>query len=268
LRSACWWAVRAGALAVECGEDVGGLGADAEVGVGFGEGNGVALVDDEDGGEGESPTGLGGVVVAEAGVAKRDVDENGLEVAAVCLGDGVGDAELFCDDGTGVREERVAQAVLLVGKAVLASGLGGDADEDGTFLAEVGVEVAPGFELGDAVRVPATAEEVDDKGTEGEEIGRVDGLVGKGVFESEGRGLRPDVQDAVFDAGVEEVCGRSFGDGETLGLDEGAGVLRDAVESVLERDVERGSHRYIIAAIFVAALALVAEDGLAWLPLG
>jgi hypothetical protein len=223
--------------------------------VGLGEGDAVALVDDEDGGEGESPAGFGGIVVAEAGVIERDVDEDGLEVAAVCLRQGVGDAELFCDDGAGIGQERVAQAVLLVGEVVLAGGLGGDADEDAAFFAEVGVEVAPGFEFGDAVGVPAAAEEVDDEGAEGEEVGGADGLVGEGVFEGEGRGLRPDVQDAVFDASVEEFFGRSFRERQTFGLDEGASVLRDAVESVLERDVERGSHKYIIAAISVVALA-------------
>ena len=48
------------------------------------------------------------------------------------------------------------------------------------------------------------------------------------------RGQRPWLlEDAVFDAGVEEVFGRSFRDGETLGLDKCAGVLGNAIESVL-----------------------------------
>ncbi len=94
---------------VECGEDVGGFGADAEVGVGFGEGDGVGAVDDEDGGEGESPAGFGGVVVAEAGVVEGDVDEDGLEVAAVFGRDGVSEAEFFGDGGTGVGEEWVRE---------------------------------------------------------------------------------------------------------------------------------------------------------------
>jgi hypothetical protein len=249
-----------GALAVEGGEDVGGLGTDAEVCVGLGEGDGVGLVDDEDGREGKSPTGLSGVVVAEAGVVERNVDEDGPVVAAVRLGDGVGDAEVFCEAGAGVGEKRVAQAVLLEGEVVLAGGLGRDADEKGTHLAELGVEIAPGFELRDAVGVPAAAEEVEDEGAEGEEIRGADGLVGEGVLEGEVRSLRADAQDAVFDAGVEEVFGRSFGDGETFGLDEGAGVLGDAVEPVLERDIERGSHNYIIAAIAVVVLGAVDEQ--------
>ena len=157
--------------------------------MGFGEGDGVAAVDDEDGGEGKSPTGLGGVVVAEAGVVEGNVDEDGLVVAAVSFGDGVGNAKLFCGDGVRIGEERVAQAVLLVGEVVLAGGLGGDADEEGSFFAELGVEVAPGFEFGDAVGVPAASEEVDDQWAEGEEVGGAYGLVGEGIFEGEGRGL-------------------------------------------------------------------------------
>ena len=61
------------------------------------------------------------------------------------------------------------------------------------------------------------------------------GLAGAGVFKGEGRGLRAGFQDAVFDAGVEEVFGGLFGDGETLRLNESAGVLRDAIELVLQR---------------------------------
>ena len=141
--------------------------------------------------------------------------------------------------------------MLLEGEAVLAGGLGRDADEESGSFSELSVEVAPGFEFGDAVGIPAATEEVDDDGAEGEEVGGVDELVGEGVLKGEGRSLRSDLQDAVLDAGIEEVFGRSFRDGETLGLDEGAGVLGDAVETVLQRDVESSSHTYIIAAISV-----------------
>src|ERR1700677_2664400 len=164
-------AIAAGGLAAKSGQDFGGFGADAEVGMGLGEGDRVGLVDDEDGGEGKSPTGLGGVVIAEAGVVEGNVDEDGTVVAAMRFGDGVGDAEFFCDDGAGVGEKRIAQAVLLEGEVVLAAGLGRDADEDCTIPAQLGVQVAPGFEFGDAVGVPAAAEEVDDEGAEGEEVG-------------------------------------------------------------------------------------------------
>ena len=56
------------------------------------------------------------------------------------------------------------------------------------------MEIAPGFEFGDAVGVPTAAEEVDDEGAEGEEVGGVDGLVGADVFEGEGGGLGSDFQ--------------------------------------------------------------------------
>ncbi len=142
----------------------------------------------------------------------------------------------------GSESRGIVEAVLLEGEVVLAGGLGGDGDEERVASAEFGLEVAPGFEFGDAVGVPAAAEEVDDEGAEGEEVGGVDGFVGAGVFEGEGRGLGADLQDAVFDAGVEEVGGGLFGDGEALGLDEGSGVLGDAVELVLQRLFGAGGH--------------------------
>ena len=178
-------------LEAQGGEDFGGLGADAGVGVGFGEEDGIVLADDEDGGKREPPAGFGGVVVAEAGVVEGDVDEDRLEVTAVIRGDGVGDAELLGDGGTGVGEEREGQGVLLEGEAVLAGGLGRDGDEESAASAEVGLELAPGLELGDAVGVPAAAEEVDDDGAEGEEIGGADGFAGEGVLEGEGRSVCP-----------------------------------------------------------------------------
>jgi hypothetical protein len=70
----------------------------------------------------------------------------------------------------------------------------------------------------------------------------VDGFVGEGVFEGEGWSFSSGFQDAVFDAGVEEVFGSLFGDGETFGLDEGSGVLGDAVELVLQRLFCAGGH--------------------------
>jgi hypothetical protein len=218
---------------IEAGENVGGLGTDAEVGVCLGEGNGVGAVDDEDGGKGKTPAGLRGVVVTEAGVVEGDIDEDGLEVATVLRGNGVGDTESFCDDGAGVGEQRVVKTVLLEGEVILARGLGGDGDEEDTALAELRVEVAPGFQFGDTVRAPAAAEEVDDEWAEGEEVSGTDGLVRESVFKGEGRSLCSDLQDTVLDAGVEEICGCFFGDCETLGLHEGAGVLGDAVELVL-----------------------------------
>jgi hypothetical protein len=222
-----------GAHCVECGEDVGGFRANAGVGASFGEEDSVAAVDDEDAREWETPAGFGSVVVAEAGVVKGDVDEDGLEVAAVFRWDGVSDAEFFCYGGAGVGEQGIGEAVLLEGEVVLAGGLGRDGDEERAAAAEVRAEVTPGFEFGDAVGVPAAAEEADYERAEGYEVDGADGFVGARVFEGEGRGLGSGFEDAVFDASVEEVFGCFFGDGETFGLDEGAGVLGDAVELVL-----------------------------------
>jgi hypothetical protein len=147
--------------------------------------------------------------------------------------DGVGDAELFSDGRAGVGEQRVAETVLLEGEVVLTGGLGRDGDEEAPTFAEIGVKVAPRFQFSDAVGVPTAAEEVDDEGAEGEEVCGVDRPVREGVLQGEGRSLLSDLQDAVLDAGVEEVCGRFFRDGETLGLDKCAGVLGNAIESVL-----------------------------------
>ncbi len=54
------------------------------------------------------------------------------------------------------------------------------------------------------------------------------GFAGAGVLQGEGRGLSAGWEDAVLDAGGEEL-----GDGEALGLDEGASILGDAVELLL-----------------------------------
>jgi hypothetical protein len=102
--------------------------------------------------------------------------------------------------------------VLLESEVVLAGGLGGDGDEEGVASAELGLEVAPGFKFGDAVGVPAAAEEVDDERAESEEIGGADGFVGEGIFEGEGWSFGSGFEDSVFDAGVEEVFGGLFGD--------------------------------------------------------
>ena len=75
--------------------------------------------------------------------------------------------------------------------------------------------------------------------------------MGEGVFKCEGRSLCSGFQDTIFNAGVEEVFGRLFGDRETLGLDQSSGVLRDAVQLILKRDVESSGHDYIIAAVSV-----------------
>ena len=108
--------------------------------------------------------------------------------------------------------------------------------------AEVHVEVAPELELGDAVGAPAAAEEVEDDGAKGEDVGEADGSLGEGVGELEQGGFCSDGNDFFFDAGGKEGGGGGFGDGEALGLDEGPGVLGDAVELILQRLFCAGGH--------------------------
>src|ERR1035437_10840932 len=87
-------------------QDVGWLGANAEVGVGFAERNGSILVDYECGWKRQAPACFGRILVRAAGVDEGDVDQDPLIIAAVCDGDAVGDAEALCDGGSGVGEDR------------------------------------------------------------------------------------------------------------------------------------------------------------------
>ena len=57
---------------------------------------------------------------------------------------------------------------------------------------------------------------------------------GCGVGEIEGGGGGADGEDAVFDTGEEEGLNGFVGDGETAGLDQGAGLRGDVVELGLE----------------------------------
>ncbi len=100
-------------------------------------------------------------------------------------------------------------------------------------LAEGAVEIAPGFELGDAVGAPAAAEELDDEGAEGEHVGAADEAAG-GVVEFELGGDGADGEDAVFNAGVEELGDGALADGQALLLHQVAGVGGDLVELVLK----------------------------------
>ena len=92
-------------------------------------------------------------------------------------GGGVGEPEPGGDRAGRVGEDGKAQGVLLGGEVVLAAGLGRDGDEEGSAPTNRGVEVAPEFELGDAVGIPAAAEKLDDDGTESEQVGRGDEAV-------------------------------------------------------------------------------------------
>ena len=207
------------------GEGFFGLGTDAEVGVGFGEEDAAVAGDDVGGGEGETPAWLA--------VDEGDVDEDGEIVGAVVLGDGVDQAEFLGEGAAGVEEHREGQAVLAGHEVALALDLRADGDHEGFALAERAVEVAPGFELGDAVRAPAAAEKLDDQGAEGEQVFAADQAAG-GVVEGELGGDGADGEDAVFDAGREEVGDGALADGKAVGLDQLACVGGDLVELVLK----------------------------------
>jgi len=133
---------------------------------------------------------------------------------------------------------------VLRGEVVLARELRRDGDEERALFANGGEGLLPGFELGHAVGAPAAAEEEDDEWADAEEVrgmneARVGGGFageggGGGVGEIEGGGGGADGEDAVFDAGEEEVLHRVVGDGETAGLNQGAGPGGDVVEPGLE----------------------------------
>ena len=231
------------------GEDVPGVGADAVVGVGFGEEDLVGAADDEGGGKGETPG-----VVALIAVDEGEVDHDGAVVVAEGLGDGVGDAEGFSETAAGVGEQGEGEVVALDGEVVLAGKLGGDGDEEGSMLADGGEGGLPGFELSHAVGTPAATKEADDERADGEQVGGVDELAverdggveggGGGVGEIEGRSGGADGEDAVLDAGGEEVVNGGVGDGETVRLDERAGLRGDVVEPGLE--IGRVLHLYSV----------------------
>lgn len=209
----------------EGAEDVFGFGADAEVGVGFGVEDFAFGREDVGGGEGQAPA----VVAVDEG----DVEEDAAVVALEVFGDRPEEAKFVGDSTAVVGKEGEGDGVLAGGEVGLALGLGGDADDEGAALAEAGVEVTPGFELGDAVGAPAATEEVDDEGAEGEEIGGANDFAGE-VGEGEGGCLGAYGKDAVLDTGGKELFDGAFADGEAFGLDQGAGLSGDFVELVLE----------------------------------
>ena len=119
------------------------------------------------------------------------------------LGDGVDESEFFSDGIAGVGEHRERQAVLVGHEVALALDLRTDGDHERAVLAEVAVEIAPGFELGDAVGAPAAAKEFDDQRTEGEQVAR-SGRVCRWRPSERTRGLGADGKDSFLDAGGEE----------------------------------------------------------------
>src|SRR6185437_6189865 len=103
-------------------------------------------------------------------------DQDALVVAALCFGDGVGDAVLRGDLRAGIRKYREWQPMLLDGEVVVAAVLGRDGGEQRAHSAHLGMQIAPGFEFSDAVGTPAAAEELDYQRAEREQIGGADGL--------------------------------------------------------------------------------------------
>ena len=193
--------------------------------MGFGVEDFAFLGEDEGSGQGQLP----GFVAVDIG----DVEKDAAVVAAEIVGDCPGDAVALGDGAAGVDEEREGDGVLGGGEVALALVLGRDADDEGAAFAECGVEVAPGFELGDAVGAPAAAEEIDDEGAEGEEVGGAHDVTGE-VGQGEAGCGGADGEQAIFDAGAEELFDGALTDGEAVWLDQGAGLGGDLVELVLK----------------------------------
>ena len=53
--------------------------------------------------------------------------------------------------------------MLLDGEGILAGGLRGDGNKEPSAIANLGVEIAPCFELGDTIGAPAATKEADNK---------------------------------------------------------------------------------------------------------
>ena len=147
-----------------------GIGADAEVGVGLGKEDAAVLGEDVGGGKGRAP----GVVAVDEG----NIDEDGAVVVAVVIGDGVGQAELRGEGAAGVGEDGERERVLADHEVALAAGLRADGGQQRAGFAEPRIELAPGLELGDAVRAPAAAEELEDERARGR-AGRRSGPAGR-----------------------------------------------------------------------------------------
>ena len=214
------------------GEGLFRLGADAEVGVSFGKEDSSVLLDDIRGWNGEAP--------ACVAIDEGDIDEDGLVVSTVVLGNRVDEAKLFGEGVAGVSEHRERQAVLAGHEVALAGGLRADGDHEGITGADRTVEIAPGLKLCDTVGTPAAAEKFDDQGTKGKEIGAAHeaaGSVAEGEFWSGG----PDGEDAVLNAGVEELGDGALTNGQALGLHQVARVRGDLVELVLKANSDHQS---------------------------
>ena len=100
------------------GESFFGLGADAEVCVGFGEDYASSGTYHVGCGKGQAP--------AWFSVDEGNVDEDGLVIGAVIVGDGVDEAELLGKSAAGIGEHGERQPVLAGHEVALAFGLRAD----------------------------------------------------------------------------------------------------------------------------------------------
>src|ERR1700733_4780845 len=118
-------------------------------------------------------------------------------------------------------------------EVVLAHSLGGDPNQQRAALAHGGVEIPPGLKLGDTVRAPAPAEEVDDQRPEGQQVGAAHDAT-RGVGQSKLRGLRANLQDSILYPRCVEVRYRALADLEAFRLDKVSRVGCDLIELVLQ----------------------------------
>ena len=130
-------------------------------------------------------------------VDQRDVYQDAAVVLLLRRRDGVGQAELRRQPAARVRQHGETQPMLPRGKVILTHRLRRDADEQRTALAHDGIEIAPTLKLGDAVRAPAAAEEIDDQGPNGQQIGAAHHVPG-GIGQGEVRGPRADRENPVL----------------------------------------------------------------------
>src|ERR1700678_4803941 len=107
--------------------------------------------------------------------------------------------------------------MLYRGKVILPHSLRGDPDQQSTAFAHRSVQVSPGFQLGDAVRAPAPAEEVDHQRSQRQQITAPHNSA-SGVRESKFRSFRADLKNSVLGPRRIEFCHRTLADLEALWL--------------------------------------------------
>ena len=104
-----------------------------------------------------------------------------LEISEMCIRDRNG-------EGKPVLHSR---------EVVLPHGLWGDPNEQRAALAHRAVQIPPGLKLGDTVRAPAPAEEVDDQRPDRQQV-RAAHDAAPSVGQGKLRGLRANLQDSIL----------------------------------------------------------------------